>query len=72
MGTQNIKPTYRFSVRAQWGQIFAEKVSFLEENKQSKMKSIKWTESHRNFDTYNDVVLDEIVEINIIPNHIVI
>ena len=72
LGTQNIKPTYRFSVRAQWGQIFAEKVSFLEENKQSKMKSIKWTESHRNFDTYNDVVLDEIVEINIIPNHIVI
>ena len=71
-GTQNIKPTYRFSVRAQWGQIFAEKVSFLEENKQSKMKSIKWTEAHRNFDTYNNVVLDKIVEINIIPNHIVI
>jgi len=71
-GTQNIKPTYRFSVRAQWGQIFAEKVSFLEENKQSKLKSIKWSESHRNFDTYNDVVLDKIVEINIIPNHIVI
>ena len=72
LGTQNIKPTYRFSVRAQWGQIFAEKVSFLEENKQSKMKSIKWTEAHRNFDTYNNVVLDKIVEINIIPNHIVI
>jgi DNA-directed RNA polymerase beta' subunit len=36
------------------------------------MRSIKWTESHRNFDTYNDVVLDKIVEINIIPNNIVI
>jgi DNA-directed RNA polymerase beta' subunit len=69
--TKNIKPTYRLSIRAQWGKIFAEKISLLEENKNKKMKTIKWGTSHRNFDTYNNVVLDKIVEINIIgvENH---
>ena len=66
VGTKNIKPTYRFSIRAQWGNIFAEKITLLEENKNKKLKSIVWGKSHRNFDTYNDVVLDKIVEINII------
>lgn len=64
--TKNIKPTYRLSIRSQWGQIFANRVSFLEETKDKKMKSLKWTKSHRNFDTYNDVILDKIVEINVI------
>ena len=66
LGTKNIKPTHRLSIRAQWGKIFSEKVSLLEENKNQKMKSIRWGLSHRNFETYNDVVLDKIVEINII------
>jgi len=66
LGTKNIKPTYRLSIRAQWGKIFAENVSLLEENKQNKLSAIKWGTSHRNFETYNDVVLDKIVEINII------
>ena len=70
-GTKNIKPTYRLSIRAQWGQIFAEKISLLEEKKQCKLSSIKWNNNHRNFDTYEDVVLDEIIEINIIPNSVV-
>ena len=64
--TKNIKPSYRLSIRAQWGKIFAEKISLLEENKNKKMKAMKWGTSHRNFDTYNNVVLDKIVEINII------
>jgi len=64
--TKNIKPTYRLSIRSQWGQIFANRVSFLEETKNKKMKSLKWTKSHRNFDTYNDVILDKIIEINVI------
>ena len=70
-GTINIKPTHRFAIRAQWGKIFTAKVPLLEENKQLKIRSIKWTISHRNFETYNDVVLDKIVEINIIgvENH---
>jgi DNA-directed RNA polymerase beta' subunit len=66
LGTKNIKPTYRLSIRAQWGKLFSEKVSLLEENKGKKMANIKWGVSHRNFETYNDVVLDKIVEINII------
>jgi len=70
-GTKNIKPSYRLSIRSQWGKIFAEKVPLLEENKYKKLKSITWSNSHRNFETYNDVVLDKIVEINIIgvENH---
>lgn len=64
--TKNIKPSHRLSIRSQWGQIFANRVSFLEETKDKKMKGIQWTKSHRNFDTYNDVILDKIVEINVI------
>ena len=64
--TKNIKPSHRLSIRSQWGQIFANRVSFLEETKDKKMKTIKWNKSHRNFDTYNDVILDKIVEINVI------
>lgn len=69
--TKNIKPTYRFSIRAQWGKIFSEKVSFLEETKQSKMETIKWRTSHGNFDTYNNIVLDKITNITVIgvENH---
>ena len=60
------KPTYRLSIRAQWGFEFSKRVSFLEETKNKKMKDIEWGKSHRNFDTYNNIVLDKIVEINII------
>ena len=66
LNTVNIKPSYRLSIRAQWGKIFAENVSLIEETKNAKMKKIQWGTSHRNFDTYNNVVLDKIVEINII------
>jgi hypothetical protein len=66
LGTKNIKPTYRFSLRSQWGKLFAEKIVLLEEKKNTKMKSIIWNKIHRNFDTYNDVVLDPITEITII------
>jgi DNA-directed RNA polymerase beta' subunit len=65
-GTKNIKPTHRFAIRAQWGKIFAEKIHLLEEKKQERLRNIRWGKSHRNFETYNDVVLDKIVEINII------
>ena len=66
LGTKNIKPTYRMSIRAQWGQIFTNKISLLEETKNTKMRTIVWGNSHRNFDTYHHTVLDKIVEINII------
>jgi DNA-directed RNA polymerase beta' subunit/intein/homing endonuclease len=66
LNTKNIKPTYRLSIRAQWGHIFSKRVSFLEESKNMKMKAIQWGTCHRNFDTYNNVVLDKIIEINVI------
>lgn len=66
LGTQNILPSYRFSIRAQWGQIFANNIQLIEENKQKKILSIVWGTTHRNFKTIKDVVLDPIVNINII------
>jgi len=64
-------PTYCFSVTDQWGQVFADKITLLEENKNENLNKIKWGTSHRNFEIYNDVVLDPIIEINIIgvENH---
>ena len=66
LGTEHILPSYRFSIRAKWGKIFSEKVTFIEESKAAKIKLITWGDVHRNFDTYNDIVLDAIIEINII------
>ena len=61
------KPSYRFKICAQWVQIFANKMSLLDENKQEKLQNMKSTmKSTTNFNTYNNVVLDKIVEINII------
>ena len=66
LGTKNIKPTYRMSIRAQWGKVFTDKIPLLEETKQKKLETIKWRASHMNFKTYNNIVLDKIVEINVI------
>ena len=66
LGTKNIRPTHRFFIRAQYGKIFSEKISLLEENKNKKMKDIIWKHNSKLFNTYNDVLLDEIIEINII------
>lgn len=70
-GTKNIKPSYRLRISAQWGQLFSNTITLIEENKNAKMKAIQWRKSHMNFKTYNNVVLDKIVEINVIDtkNH---
>jgi DNA-directed RNA polymerase beta' subunit/intein/homing endonuclease len=60
LGTINFN---RISIRAQWGQIFADKITLLEDKKQIKLRAIKWNTIHRNFATHNNVVLDPIVEI---------
>lgn len=65
-GTKHILPSYRISIRAQWGKVFSEKIALLEPNKQRKLSLIKWREFHSNFKTHNDVVLDPIVEINLV------
>ena len=71
LGTKNILPTHRISIRAQWGKLFSEKVELLDENKNRKLGQAKWTTTHCNFPTYNDIVLDKITEINILgtENH---
>ena len=66
LGTKNIKPTYRIRISAQWAKIFSEEIHLIEENKNFKLKSKKWRSQHMNFETYNNCVLDPIVEINII------
>jgi len=58
--------SYRIRISAQWARQFSEKVTLIEENKDNKMKAKKWCNKHHNFDTYNNVVLDEITEINLI------
>jgi DNA-directed RNA polymerase beta' subunit len=71
INTQNILKAHQISIRDQWGKLFSENINLLEENKNRQLKSIIWKTNHINFPTYNDVVLDKIVEINIIgvENH---
>jgi DNA-directed RNA polymerase beta' subunit len=63
LGTEVIQPTYRLSIRAQWAQRFAERVSLIDDVKESKLVALEASSEHRNFPFQNDVVLDEIVEI---------
>jgi DNA-directed RNA polymerase beta' subunit len=64
VGTQDILPSHRISIRSQWAKLFGEKVALIDENKHAKLKNLNTTEKHRNFDRVNDVVMDKIVEIN--------
>ena len=63
LGTENILPTFRLSIRAQWAKLFAEKITLIDEAKQEKLTNLKASLEHRNFPFQNDVVLDEIVDI---------
>jgi DNA-directed RNA polymerase beta' subunit len=64
--TKNIKPSYRLRISAQWAKIFSEKITLLEDVRNKKMKEKKWSESHKNFKTFNNVVLDKISEIKLV------
>ena len=66
LNTKNIKPTYTLRISAQWGKIFAEKITLLEEKRYAKMKSLIWRTSHMNYKSYNNIVLDKITEINLV------
>ena len=61
MDVKDIAPMHHISIRAQWGKQFASEVDLLLESK----------DSHQNFDQYNDMVKDKIVEINVmgVQNH---
>jgi hypothetical protein len=64
LGTENILPTYRISIRAQWAKRFADRVTLIDEAKSAKLVALKAMTEHRNFPFQNDVVLDEIVDIS--------
>ena len=65
--TKNIKPTHRFTISAHWAHKFSNQISFIDEIKNEKLKTKKWNnKKHMNFDTYNNIVLDKITEINIL------
>jgi len=66
VGTENIQPVNRLSIRAQWATLFAEKIDMIDEGKQLRLRALSPSESHRNFSSHNDCVLDEISEINIV------
>ena len=66
IGTENIQPTYRLSVRAQWASRLAENITFIDVAKEQKRQSLCATAQHRNFQSQNDVVLDEIVTIELV------
>ena len=62
-GTKNIKPSYRLSIRSTNGQLFAEQIDLLHDQKNDRLKSITWTSSLNKVQQHNDVVLDAIVSI---------
>ena len=66
LGTEDIKPTHRLAIRAQWAAIFAEKITLIDEAKNEKLSVLSASEAHRNFASHNDVVLDEITDIEIL------
>lgn len=65
-GTKRILPSYRLSIRSQWGKVFSENIRLIEPNKQARLMNIQWRNYHSNFKTHNDVVLDPIVEITLV------
>lgn len=66
LNTENIAPSYTISIRAQWADIFSKKVELIDTDKMIKLKNIKPSEHHRNFNYQNDVVLDKIVDIKLV------
>jgi hypothetical protein len=66
LNTENISPSYTISIRAQWASIFSKKIDLIDTDKNIKLKNIKPTLIHRNFNYQNDVVLDKIVNIELV------
>jgi hypothetical protein len=66
LGTVDIAPAHRLSIRAQWASLFAKKVPLLVESKSLQLQKLQCSTTHCNFSEHHDVVLDKIVEINIL------
>jgi len=63
LGTVDIAGSYNLSVRAQWGRAFFREIELIHEEKQFKLQKAVFSEQHRNFDSVQDSVMDEIVSI---------
>jgi DNA-directed RNA polymerase subunit A" len=63
--TQDIAPVHCLSIRAQWAQKFANEINLVNKAKDVQLKSMKFTDKHRNFEELKNVVLDAIVSINV-------
>lgn len=68
LGTENILPACRLNVRSKWATIFKTNIKLVNADKQSKLRKISCTKKHTNFDSHNDIVLDEIISITKIDN----
>jgi DNA-directed RNA polymerase beta' subunit len=66
LNTENIKPTHRLAIRAQWAARFVEKITLIDEAKNEKLRILSASVAHRHFASHNDVVLDEITEITVL------
>jgi DNA-directed RNA polymerase beta' subunit/intein/homing endonuclease len=67
IGTKNILPSYRLSVRAQWASRLAEQITFIDASKEQKRAAMNATTAHCNFPWQKDVVLDTINYISQLP-----
>jgi DNA-directed RNA polymerase II subunit RPB1 len=63
IGTLNIKPSHRLSIRSNNGKTFSEKIELLHKTKNHKMKSIVWSDKLDNTIYKNDAILDKIISI---------
>ena len=65
------KTSHSLRITGQWGKLFSNKIVLMEETKRAKMQSNNWTTRECDSKTFNDIVLDKIVEINVIDtkNH---
>ena len=66
-GEDSAPPSHtRLIIGAQWAALLARHIRMLPSYKQAQLECLKSTESHRNFPSHNDVVLDKITEITIV------
>jgi DNA-directed RNA polymerase beta' subunit len=63
---ETVENVYILSIQSQWGQIFAEKITLIDETKQDELRMVQWATTCEYYDTYNNIVLDKIVEINLV------
>ena len=66
LGTKNIKPSYNLRITTHWAKKFSEKITLIDEKKNDKLKTKQWATKSQCFESLNNVVLDEIVEIKLI------